>query len=65
MITRVRLEASAKARDEVQDDLLGGLALVQETYGGEWKAEEDINDTLQTTIDGWWGRLMLKRVAGT
>lgn len=64
MLMRVRLEASAKTTQEVQDDLIGGFAIVREAVGGEWVDDHDGGScpSLQTTKDGgYWGYLTMKR----
>jgi hypothetical protein len=59
VITRVRIEASAKTAEELLDDLIGAGGLVRETFGGEWHVEMG---PAQTTRDGLWNYLVMVKV---
>lgn len=59
MISRVRIEASAKSENEVRDDLASAVALVQETFGGEWNY--DSPEEVIAAKSGFWGRASIKR----
>jgi hypothetical protein len=64
VITRVRVESSAKTADEVRKDLVDTGMQFTRNLGGSWIFDQvDGNDfELQTTAGGWWGRLTLKRI---
>lgn len=59
MITRIRVEASAKSEEGLKDDLVGALETFKEIYGGEWEESDPLYTT--TTKDGWWGFYVIKR----
>ena len=59
MISRVRVEASAKTENEVRDDLASAVALVQEAFSGEWNY--DSPEEVIPTKSGFWGRASIKR----
>lgn len=64
MITRVRVEATAKTKQEVMGDL---AEFVQSVDGEGWQddnwvhAENAVIPALQTTKDGWWGCVTMRR----
>lgn len=60
MVNRVRIEASGKTEQAVRDDLATGVALVRESLGGEWGYDGE-GEQLQTTRDGHWGFVTIKR----
>lgn len=63
MLTRIRLEASAKTSEEVVDVLSDAADALRAMYGGEWEDVDNQDEVpyLQTTKNGWWGRLTLRR----
>lgn len=58
-LVRVRIEASSKTPEGVQDDLIGAAAAIKELVPGSmWKEDEPGMD-IQSTKTGYWGRLTI------
>lgn len=64
MITRVRVEASAKTKDEVKDDLVNFIDEVRTSafHHALWTMEHELE--VQSTKDGYWGRIIITREGG-
>jgi hypothetical protein len=60
VITRVRVEASAKTEDTVRDELVGFIEDIRASAQGPAPWQEEQSET-QTTKDGWWGYMTIKR----
>lgn len=60
MLSRIRVEASAKTEREVKDELIAAAQLVIAEYPGQWKEEDDALQ-VQTSSHGFWGRYTLRR----
>lgn len=59
-VTRIRIEVSGKERNDVQDVLMDAARFAREREGGAWEMEDDSLE-IQTTKDGYWGRVTLRR----
>lgn len=64
MISRVRIEATGESDLVVRNDLAAGLSALTENFEGDWEPEEP-GLQVQTTRDGFWGRLTVRRELGT
>lgn len=63
MITRVRVEAIGKSETDVKDDILGFIQAVRASalHVNPW-SEEPPGLEVQTTKQGFWGRLTIRRM---
>lgn len=62
LVNRVRLEAKGRTEKEVNDALTNGALFVAQSFGGTWHTDDDHPPEIQTTRDGSWGFIWLKRV---
>lgn len=60
MVTRFRIEATGRTEAEVSDRLAKAAKRFCEEFGGLWFAD-DGDAQIQTTKDGWWGSLTMRR----
>lgn len=60
-VTRIRIEVAGPVAKDVRDHLLTAAAISRDLHGGgEWEIEEDEAE-VQSTRDGYWGRITLRR----
>lgn len=62
MITRARLEAVGSTENEVRNDLVA-LTVQLNMAPPVWEAEQDVS--VQTTKDGFWGFITVRRKDAT
>lgn len=62
MITRIRLEATGRIERKVMDELSAASVELTKPLGGSWYTDEEHPPQVQTTGDGYWGYVWLKRV---
>lgn len=69
-VTRVRIEGTGKSADHLRLALTEAAAKIHEEHGGHWVVEEvtrtvpgggDPNVDIQTTKEGYWGRISVRR----
>lgn len=56
-LTRIRIEGTARDRQELQDYLLSCVEDLCSTYGRVWEQREPVE--IQTTRHGFWGRVTI------
>jgi hypothetical protein len=59
-VTRIRIEVAGTKEQEVHDALLAAAASNRDLHGGEWEIE-DGEAEVQSTRDGYWGRVTIRR----